>query len=78
MTTLIYLLQFLDCFSWQQLIELGQNQSDRLLVGSENCQAVNDCAMLIYTSGTTGPPKGRRPSVTFNLLFHSFQLFLKT
>lgn len=44
--------------SWQDLVDLGQQQGDDELRQRLKLQAVNQCCSLIYTSGTTGAPKG--------------------
>ena len=57
-----------DGISWQDLIALGQQQPDQLLVDAEAQQVVNGPCMLVYTSGTTGPPKGAKYFLSLTLL----------
>ena len=47
-----------DVMSWKDLVALGEDQSEDLLVERQKQMAINQCATLVYTSGTTGMPKG--------------------
>ncbi len=47
-----------DVMSWKDLVSLGQDMSEELLVERQKKMAINHCATLVYTSGTTGMPKG--------------------
>jgi long-subunit acyl-CoA synthetase (AMP-forming) len=47
-----------DVMSWKDLVSLGQDKSEDLLVERQKKMAINHCATLVYTSGTTGMPKG--------------------
>ena len=40
--------------SWDQLLQVGREQSDELLEERLEQQAVNQACMVVYTSGTTG------------------------
>lgn len=44
--------------SWEELLDIGDGESDRLLEERISQLAPNLCCHLVYTSGTTGPPKG--------------------
>jgi len=44
--------------SWKDLLALGEDEPDDLLVDRQKRMAINQCATLVYTSGTTGMPKG--------------------
>ncbi len=44
--------------SWEDLLQMGSNESDDELEDRLKRIAINQCCALIYTSGTTGPPKG--------------------
>ena len=44
--------------TWEDMMDLGNNQSDTEINVREKNQAVNKACTYIYTSGTTGPPKG--------------------
>jgi len=44
--------------SWDDLMDLGDAESDSLLEERISGLAANLCCHLVYTSGTTGPPKG--------------------
>ncbi|XP_028156254.1 long-chain-fatty-acid--CoA ligase ACSBG2 isoform X2 [Ostrinia furnacalis] len=44
-------------YSWDQLMEMGANESDVQLENTLKSMAVNECCTLVYTSGTVGPPK---------------------
>lgn len=44
--------------SWNDLLDIGNKESDDKLEDRLKRIAVNQCCTLIYTSGTTGPPKG--------------------
>ena len=43
--------------SWQDLVALGNAQSDQMLDARMSQIAINQCCHLVYTSGTTGQPK---------------------
>jgi long-chain-fatty-acid--CoA ligase ACSBG len=45
--------------SWKDLLALGEDEPDDLLVDRQKRMAINQCATLVYTSGTTGMPKGK-------------------
>ena len=47
-----------DVLSWDDLMDLGDKESDDLLDERISNLAPNLCCHLVYTSGTTGPPKG--------------------
>ncbi|WP_163131702.1 long-chain fatty acid--CoA ligase [Agarivorans sp. Alg241-V36] len=47
-----------NVLSWQQLLELGEQQDKQILEQRSERITMNDLATLIYTSGTTGEPKG--------------------
>ncbi|MCF6297484.1 MAG: long-chain fatty acid--CoA ligase [Flavobacteriaceae bacterium] len=48
-----------DCKNWEEVIQLGADQSNQLEVDQlKNNVKSNDLATIIYTSGTTGTPKG--------------------
>ena len=40
--------------NWQQLLEIGRGEEDRVLQARLEEQAVNQACMVVYTSGTTG------------------------
>ena len=44
--------------SWEELLDIGDGESDDELEGRISNLAPNLCCHLVYTSGTTGPPKG--------------------
>ncbi|KAI5640586.1 AMP-binding enzyme domain-containing protein [Phthorimaea operculella] len=44
-------------YSWDQVMEMGKNESDTQLDNILKSIAVNECCTLVYTSGTVGPPK---------------------
>lgn len=44
--------------SWQQLLEIGDQEEDAELEDRLSKVAINQCCHLVYTSGTTGMPKG--------------------
>ena len=52
---------------WEEMMKLGERQSEAEIVQREKSQAVNKACMYIYTSGTTGPPKGICNSNRINL-----------
>ena len=45
-------------FTWQQILQIGRDSSDRCLEERLSQIAINQCCVLSYTSGTTGDPKG--------------------
>lgn len=45
--------------SWDQLLTIGEEQSDEVLKKAEEEQSINQACILSYTSGTTGHPKGK-------------------
>ncbi len=45
--------------TWQELLEIGRNESDASMREREKEVGVNSACLLIYTSGTTGQPKGK-------------------
>ena len=47
-----------DVLSWDDLMELGKNQTSDALDERLANIAINQCCTLVYTSGTTGNPKG--------------------
>jgi len=47
-----------NVYSWNELMEMGRNETEEVLQERMNNQAPNKCCTLIYTSGTTGNPKG--------------------
>jgi long-subunit acyl-CoA synthetase (AMP-forming) len=49
-----------DVIGWADLMKLGQEENDEILVKRQKVMAINQCAMLVYTSGTTGMPKGNK------------------
>ena len=44
--------------TWQQLLKIGQDNSDSALNERLRNIAINQCCVVSYTSGTTGNPKG--------------------
>lgn len=50
--------KFPEVLSWQELMDLGKEQSKDALDARLANIAINQCANLVYTSGTTGNPKG--------------------
>ncbi|XP_076657735.1 acyl-CoA synthetase bubblegum family member 1 isoform X1 [Halictus rubicundus] len=46
-----------DVLSWNDLIKIGESESDDKLNGVLKTVAVNECCTLVYTSGTVGNPK---------------------
>lgn len=57
--------------SWDEVMDIGRNESDAELEGRLKRMAVNQCCTLIYTSGTTGAPKGvmlSHDNITFTTL----------
>ncbi|TDS16217.1 AMP-dependent synthetase/ligase [Sphingobacterium paludis] len=50
--------EFADSRNWQELIEIGRNQSEEDINRLKAVVQTDDLATLIYTSGTTGKPKG--------------------
>ena len=57
--------------SWQELLKIGKDATDRILDERLKAIAVNQCCLLMYTSGTTGNPKGTmlsHDSVTYSCI----------
>ena len=54
-------------WGWEEMMKLGERQSEAEIMQREKSQAVNKACMYIYTSGTTGPPKGISNSNRINL-----------
>lgn len=46
-----------DVLSWEQLMNLGKEQTDEELENVLKTIAINQCCTFVYTSGTTGNPK---------------------
>ncbi|XP_008205010.1 very long-chain-fatty-acid--CoA ligase bubblegum isoform X1 [Nasonia vitripennis] len=46
-----------DVLSWNELLEIGQRQSDDQLETVLKTIGINECCTLVYTSGTVGNPK---------------------
>lgn len=44
--------------SWEELLDIGDGESDHEIEERISHLAPNLCCHLVYTSGTTGPPKG--------------------
>ena len=44
--------------SWNDLMELGAQESDTEMIQRHKNMAINECCGILYTSGTTGNPKG--------------------
>ncbi|XP_014226106.1 very long-chain-fatty-acid--CoA ligase bubblegum isoform X1 [Trichogramma pretiosum] len=49
--------QHKDVLSWEDLLELGRQQSEDKLEAVLKTIGVNECCTLVYTSGTVGNPK---------------------
>ena len=47
-----------EVMSWQDLLKMGQSETDDELNKRMKDIYLNLCCHLVYTSGTTGPPKG--------------------
>ncbi|XP_068234472.1 long-chain-fatty-acid--CoA ligase ACSBG2-like [Palaemon carinicauda] len=47
-----------DVYSWKDLLEIGEQESDEELEERLKQIAINQCCLLVYTSGTTGVSKG--------------------
>ncbi|KAG7201121.1 hypothetical protein KM043_003917 [Ampulex compressa] len=46
-----------DVLSWQELLEIGEKESEDQLELILKTIGTNQCCTLVYTSGTVGPPK---------------------
>lgn len=46
-----------DVYSWQKLMELGEQEKDKILEKCTKEIVINECCALVFTSGTVGNPK---------------------
>jgi long-chain-fatty-acid--CoA ligase ACSBG len=47
-----------NVYTWNQLMKIGNSESNLELMETLKTLAINECCTLVYTSGTVGPPKG--------------------